>query len=161
MNNFTPIENLPELDDLESGGNDGHPNTYNHQDILPAGESEKFAKYIRGNHQVPNESGMSHMNPIHNQSQIQAEQRSQSQHMNTVVQNPYMGAMEMFEQPVEPIVKTYKMPENSPSCLNVADHIANCPICSKFYNTDNTVYIIVIVILAVICILLLKRVLEL
>ncbi len=156
MNNFTPIENLPELEDLEQGSVSGQSNTYNPQDILPSGESEKFAKYIRGNHNAPNESGMSRMNPIHQQSQMQPPMQHQMQHQ----MQPQMR--EMYERPIEePVVKSYKMPANTPTCLDVADHIANCPICSKFYNTDNTVYIIVIVILAVICILLLKRVLDL
>jgi hypothetical protein len=158
MNNLTtPIEDLPELDDLESGGASVQSNTYNHQNILPSGESEKFAKYIRGNHNVPSESGMTYMNPVHHT--VQAHQSNMQPHPPVTRPMPYR---EMYEQPIEePVVKSYKMPENSPTCLNVADHIANCPICSKFYNTDNTVYIIVIVILAVICILLLKRVLEL
>ena len=52
------------------------------------------------------------------------------------------------------------MPDGTPSCLDVAEHIANCPICSKFYSTDKTIYIIAIVILSIICILLLKKVLD-
>ena len=47
------------------------------------------------------------------------------------------------------------------NCLDVAEHISNCPICSKLYNNDKTMYIIAIVILAIIVILLLKKVLEL
>jgi hypothetical protein len=39
--------------------------------------------------------------------------------------------------------------------------VGSCPICSRFYHNDNTVYIIAIVILSIICILLLKRVLDL
>jgi hypothetical protein len=52
-------------------------------------------------------------------------------------------------------------PVGSPTCLEIADHVGSCPICSRFYKNDNTVYIIAIVILAIICILLLKRVLNL
>ena len=52
-------------------------------------------------------------------------------------------------------------PSNNISCLLVADHINSCPICSKFYNNDKTIYIIAIVVLAIICILLLKKVLNL
>lgn len=54
----------------------------------------------------------------------------------------------------------FNMPIGSPSCLDVADHISKCPICSKFYNTDKTIYIIAIITLAIICILLLKKVLD-
>ena len=46
------------------------------------------------------------------------------------------------------------------SCLDIANHVSDCPICSKFYNNDKTVYIIVIVVLAIVCLLLLKKVLD-
>jgi len=46
-------------------------------------------------------------------------------------------------------------------CRDIAEHIENCPICSKLHNTDKTIYILIIVFLAIVCILLLKRVLEL
>ena len=55
----------------------------------------------------------------------------------------------------------YSIPNNSPySCLDVSGHIENCPICSKFYNNDKSVYIISIIILLIISIILLKKVLE-
>jgi len=47
------------------------------------------------------------------------------------------------------------------NCVGISDHIGNCPICSKLYSNDKTMYIIAIVILAIIVILLLKKVLEL
>lgn len=46
------------------------------------------------------------------------------------------------------------------TCQQVLKHISNCPICSKFYNNDRTVYIIIIVILIIICLLLFKKVLD-
>jgi len=53
----------------------------------------------------------------------------------------------------------YNIPQNSPySCLDVAGHIDNCPICSKFYNNDKSVYIVTIIVLVIICIILLKKV---
>ena len=110
-------------------------------------ETEKYTKNIRHTHQLPPESGMSDMN-------------GQQQHFN---EPEYGQGYEKIPFPApEPVneLTTYRMPHNSPSCLEVAEHIANCPICSKFYNNDKTIYIIVIVILAIICILLLKRVLE-
>nr|QBK85379.1 MAG: hypothetical protein LCIVAC01_01880 [Iridovirus LCIVAC01] len=46
------------------------------------------------------------------------------------------------------------------NCIDIAEHVKDCPICSKFYKRDNALYIIVIVVLAIITILLLKRVLN-
>lgn len=45
------------------------------------------------------------------------------------------------------------------SCIEIAKHIKSCPICSKFYDTDKSLYIIVILILLIFCILLLKKIL--
>ena len=54
----------------------------------------------------------------------------------------------------------YMLPDGSPTCIDIANHIASCPICSKFYNNDKTIYIIAIILLALICILLLKKLLD-
>lgn len=72
---------------------------------------------------------------------------------NTVNQiNPFDGQIiERLETITQPTVL---------NCPEVFSHIRNCPICSKFYNTDKTVYIIAIVLLSLVCIILLKRVLE-
>ena len=55
---------------------------------------------------------------------------------------------------------SHNISANSPSCLEIADHVSNCPICSRFYKNDNTIYIIAIVVLLIICILLLKKCLD-
>ncbi len=47
------------------------------------------------------------------------------------------------------------------NCLDVSGHIEKCPICSKLYKQDKTIMIIAIVVLAIICILLFKKVLNL
>jgi hypothetical protein len=46
------------------------------------------------------------------------------------------------------------------NCLDVANHIKSCPICSKFYDNDKTMYVVAIIILVIICIILMKKVLE-
>ena len=148
--NVTPLEMLPNLEDLEGGGGYGGSGnrefpSYSGSSMLPPGQSDKFGKYIRGNHhQISQQSGMnSHPPP--------------PPHVN--YSPSYSQQQEIYSTPNEGI-KTFNMPAGSPSCLDVAEHIANCPICSKFYNTDKTIYIIAIVVLAIICILLLKKVLD-
>jgi len=86
-------------------------------------------------------------NIIYNQSQSQSQSQSQAQ--SQAVQ---AHSQEGF--------KHFNMPICYPSCLDVAEHISKCPICSKFYNTDKTIYIISIITLVIICILLLKKVLD-
>jgi hypothetical protein len=46
------------------------------------------------------------------------------------------------------------------SCMTIAQHVKNCPICSKFYNPDQSMYIIAIIVLIIICIVLLKRLID-
>jgi hypothetical protein len=46
------------------------------------------------------------------------------------------------------------------SCIDIVKHIKNCPICTKFYDNDRHIYIITIVILVVLCIILVKKLVE-
>lgn len=47
------------------------------------------------------------------------------------------------------------------SCLDICNHTIACPVCTKIYaNTDRSIFIAIIVVLVIICILLLKRVME-
>ena len=154
--NVTPLEMLPELEDLEKSD-------FSPMNVLPPGEAEKFGRYIRGNYHngIAKQSGMApiihsvhprHHHHNHNHNQFNDNQFNDNQ-FNDKKEN-----YDHKEQ--EDGIKTFNMPSGTPSCLDVAEHIANCPICSKFYNTDKTIYIIAIVILSIICILLLKKVLN-
>jgi hypothetical protein len=121
--NVTYIDDLPDLEDLESNQQD--PN---------GGVPQQFQKFIRQPMGTPPEgSGMAPYNHTHQQEFLPLQQR---------------------EPPVRP-------PVGSPTCLEIHDHIQQCPICSRFFGNDHTVYIIAIVILCILCILLLKRVLDL
>jgi hypothetical protein len=140
----TFIEDLPELEDLEGPrphqravrGN-SHQSNYPGADMLPPGESNRYEKFIRKDTgSPPSESGMSARE----------------------LQSPQISA------PIENFEKNTMAPtitsRDSPSCLDVADHVENCPICSKIYKTDTTIYLIAIVVLAIISIILLKKVLD-
>jgi hypothetical protein len=153
------IDDLPDLEDLE--GPPPHQRAINRGQIrgsrypgaemLPDGQEDKFGKFIRQSHRVLPEAGMSARGPPPQMAGY------------PMGEPPPDHAVPMLEeeyQKPEEGAKTYAMPPNSPSCLDVAEHIANCPICSKFYNDDKSIYIIAIIVLAVICILLLKKVLD-
>lgn len=75
-----------------------------------------------------------------------------------------MGPMQM-PMPPAPAPAPVQMPmyshSDEPSCLSVANHVENCPICSKLFKTDQTIMIIALVVLSILCLLLLKRVLNL
>jgi hypothetical protein len=46
-------------------------------------------------------------------------------------------------------------------CLSIARHVENCPICSKLYDTDKTLYILAILGLLILCFLMVKRIVKL
>lgn len=47
------------------------------------------------------------------------------------------------------------------SCINIAQHIDTCPICSRLYDTDKTLYILAIIGLLILCFLMAKRIVKL
>ena len=47
-----------------------------------------------------------------------------------------------------------------PTCVDVAEHAANCPVCSQLYSSNNNMFYIIIAVLVLIIILLFVRVLE-
>ena len=131
----TAIEDLPSLEDIESYGGGGGGVRYNQNIPSP----EKYEKFIRNNYSPPRQSGMMEPPPESYMHPLQPQMHMQQDHIQT--KERYDGSGE-------------------PSCIDVANHVANCPICSKFYNNDKTLYILTIVILAIFCILLLKKVLN-
>ena len=61
---------------------------------------------------------------------------------------------QMFYEPYTP-------PKQRLTCAEVADHSSTCSVCSKLYNNDRTIFIVIIVILVVICLFMLKKILNL
>jgi hypothetical protein len=168
--NVTMIDELMDLDDLEKSGptpfqgsgstirnslkNSNYPDIDQHS-------SEKFQKFIRKAHSPSFEAGMA-VAPQQSRG-LPSQQYQEMQvplHSYSPPQSQQFTSVEGFNQPQSTLPKFHNLDSSSPSCLNVAEHINGCPLCSKFYNNDKTIYIITIVVLAVICILLLKRVLD-
>jgi|DEB0MinimDraft_12_1074336.scaffolds.fasta_scaffold162562_1 hypothetical protein len=144
----TYIDDLPDIDDLEAMGQGGY---HGHHD----------SGYGKGHQAYDRAYGRPVQEPNYEQLQNKVRQFQPP---------PPEAGMSIPEQNVgnqamPPPRENYTPPppmmtQNNPSCLAIAEHVKDCPICSKFYNNDNTIYIIVIVVLAIICILLLKRVLD-
>ena len=151
--NVTYIDELPELEDIEyrpvmNGMPGGHMSMMGIGEHIPNENiPDKFKKFIRNPMGPPHYgSGMNTYNPQpHSQEFFAPPQPPQPP------QDHQPSAQDAPKRP----------PVGSPTCLDIADHVGACPICSRFYKNDNTVYIIAIVILAIICILLLKKVLNL
>lgn len=112
------------------------------EDLEGVGESRNqppndYQKYIRGSHNMMAQSGMNRMH---------MEQQPLEPPQPLPPQQPPL-------RPLPEVHMTY-------NCIDIARHVQDCPICSRFYNRDNTLYIIIIIVLAVICLLLLKKVLN-
>jgi hypothetical protein len=143
MPNYTRIEDLPVLDEMDTGGGD-------------ESRTRDTTKFIRNNRSMmPSDSGMG------------SEGLAQGGYGRPPPGSPYpqlQGPEEMIEQPMMGVREMPPRPSRpdpmSFNCIDIAMHIQHCPICSKFYNGDKSLYIIVIVVLAIVCLLLLKRVLN-
>lgn len=151
--NTTPILDLDTIDygnnhnqgnfDINLSNHSGHNSNrnqkqamYKSMDILTPEYTDKLDRHIRTNFTPPHESGMVSISttPIDD------------------ILNPKEPVSE------KEIIKFTQF--DGLNCIEIANHVANCPICSRFYNTDKTAYIIAIIILALICLVLLKKVLE-
>lgn len=138
----TMIDELPEVDEMEALQAQGQHQRFPQEERQTGLAPEKYAKYIRTNREMYKGSGMERYEPPQEQYDPQGQQEPQ-------VQVP---------QYIEPASKYAHIPHN---CLDIASHVQDCPICSKFYNTDKTIYIIIIIILSLICLLLVKKLLNL
>lgn len=157
---FTLIDDLPELEELESGmrGGHGHPPGMGHPSGMRGGPSPgeinrpsmiNTGKYLKNNkREISSLSGMGPEDP---------RMRGWKPGMMGGDGDGYdVGGF----TPADNNFITYDMPSGSPTCIDVAEHIANCPICSKFYNNDKTVYLLAIAALVIICILLANKCLH-
>jgi hypothetical protein len=156
--NVTFIDDLIDTDTLMSGGG-----SIGNTDYISKGnmERDEYTNQVQNRHIRKQDKDMSYaMNggmiqsaPIRENFQIQPYQgQGQFQHF----QQPFV-----FE---EPVIKQQRNnhffePEEL-SCMTVANHIKDCPICSKFYNCDNSMYIVCIVLLIMVCVILLKKIIE-
>ena len=166
---ITMIDSLPELKDIESP----EEQTYNNNiytrgfnpasDIIPSEYSDKYQKVIRTNYVPPRESGME---PRPRVNYVENNYRINNKNINKNVSN----RINVEQQPYDEIEdgnyddkfqQQQYMRREYINCIEIANHIKNCPICSKLYgNTDKIFYIVVIIFLLIICLILLKNIIT-
>jgi hypothetical protein len=155
QNNVTYIDDLPDIDEfVEKPVSHG-------MSMIPPNDASKFKKFIRptnSNH-TPVESGMSPNTYPSQQQQMMYNYQDQPHSSGG-----FAPHQEQYYERYNNNNHQNNLPKlkdiAQPTCVDVADHTANCSVCSKLYNNDRTIYIIAIAILCIICILLLKRVLD-
>ena len=109
------------------------------------------------------EAGMNEQHP-HGLSQDSLNKHIRNSHKFNPESGMSMRAAEMY-QPQEipqPPPQNFRagIDPMSLNCVSVSDHIHACPVCSKIYSSDKTAYIIAIILLSIVCLLLLKKVLN-
>lgn len=128
----TYIDDLPDLNDLTES-------PVVHNNMVP--DQDKYKKFIRtGTGNPVMESGMSR-----NRVQAQVPMLPPEDDSNN---------SQIYEQ-ASPSHHQYMY-----NCIDIANHIKACPICSKLYNDDKTLYILCIVLLCIVIIILIKRILN-
>jgi hypothetical protein len=138
--NITLIDDLPYLQDLE--------NSSSGLQSPPEGQPQ-VTKFIRPTSNfLPTESGMNADN-----SYIKKNETARKQ-----IEQPSYTSHHQYTNDFHPQIKNIVTFETN--CVSCAEHTANCIVCSKLYNTDNTMYLIVIVVLLIISVLLLKKILD-
>ena len=161
-NQITLIEDLPSLDDLEIPKSAG-------MSMIPPNESNKYQKFIRNNgYTTPNQSGMGPTGKHQNLKIIQPpplEEPRQNFYFEPEEEyQPYNAqrVYENYDTPPLPLKQSHSHIDRitGHSCVDVAEHTINCLVCSKLYANNNTIFILIIVFLAVVNLLLLKRILE-
>jgi hypothetical protein len=131
-------------------------------DVGEMGDYGNIHKHIRSQHRMTQGSGMIKNIDV---DAFAGAEMPQAGYSTSGGGGHYAVSGEDMDRPVEmPQPPPMQMMPLSPlmiSCIDISKHVQDCPICSRFYNNDKTVYIIVIIVLSIICLLLLKKVLVL
>lgn len=147
--NFTMIDHLPEVS-INQGWSEGRPNGTNMSNIkpgrfkghemLPPAEADRFKKFIRNEHEVPNESGM-----------------VESASMPNIDDDYFNNSVQYSNTKYQGINKKNKIKY---SCGKISQHIETCKYCTRLYSSDKNIYILFIIFLLAICFLLFKKILS-
>lgn len=149
-NNVTYIDDLPYLEDIER---------QSQVNGVPPNELKQISKFIRDTgYNPPYESGMNlnyqqpappqYAPPPQPQQLPPPKQQMPQENYQIIDENAY-GHPPHIQRAL------------SLSCIDIAEHTANCIVCSKIYNTDNSLYIISISVLLLIIVILIKKILDL
>lgn len=117
LQNVTPLEDIPDLDD-----------TSHHPDVN---------KFIRSKH-------YSKEPPIDN---FNVYNRYDQENMYTEIEEPQINVNDHHHSHI--------------TCMVASDHIHNCRVCARLYNNEEKkVYLFIIIALGIVCILLIKRIID-
>jgi hypothetical protein len=173
MSRTTPIEQLMNLDDIFSDSMqnmqsmEGYPQkpgvnpSFNQQMMSELSEREKYsipvANKMRTNVDMSRAmAGGSRSVPTNHYREVEY----QAEDPNNYKMGPKAYPTQMRNYVPQNYQSLEGYGHRELSCIEIANHVRSCPICSKFYDNDKSVYVIIIVILAIVCAILFKKVLE-
>ena len=158
--NITYIDDLPFLEDVENP--QMSQGLGNGLSMIPTSETNNIKRFIRNNdYNLPPEAGM---NTKHQQ-MMENEELLKQQEMYAEKQ---LHHQEQEQQMLNSNKKNKKKPNNTIegyhddlNCISVANHTANCVVCSRLYTNDSKNMLLgVIGVLIIICLILLKKIME-
>ena len=162
MNNVTLIDDLPNLDEMETT-----PVNINSRGLTMIPDPSRYKKFIRNSGMnTPIESGMQSSNK-HHQMTYPPIKNNKIENDNLFPEDniqgeykPYIPAStyENFDIKFNPYLKNLN--NQDVNCVQCAQHTENCTVCSKLYSNNNMVFIFIIIFQAIIILLLLKKILE-
>ena len=148
----TYLDDLPDIDEVDGNGSNSRPNTN-----LSKTQAQMSKRFIRHATSMFPESGMvlSPSEPV-----SFSDNSAETNNNPGTIENNIFRNSPIIEMPTV-MPQQMQMQQQQPvmSCQDIFYHIESCPLCTKFYTHDNTMYLITIAILVLVCALLLKKVL--
>jgi hypothetical protein len=178
--NVTYINQLPELHDLEDENEfsekyQKHIRNHNKIFIQESGMNSpseyNYPYHSQSNYPSyhPQSNYPSYHQNTHYQYNHQPYSKNENFHNTSVDHQPSNYSEHYTEKRNNKNNMTENNPDNNSnqnynahhhSCLRISEHVSKCPICIKFYKNDITIYIVIIAILTLVCLLLLKKILN-
>ena len=99
---------------------------------------------------------MQQMQKQREQMQQMQRQREQMQQIQPQMSMQNINREQFSKEKMPKIIERY----DNINCRDVAEHIQNCPICSKLYKRKNLVFYIIIIVLILVNLLCIKKILD-
>ena len=173
---ITMLDNLPEIIDNSHPQSSIKVGRYNGHEMLPPSEADRFKKFIRDEHEVPSEAGMTpamNMMTIENRREtIENRRETPSVNYNLIHEDLYKNTNtpshhqkkilreEDYNSPNYYNNKDIHKKKKKYNCGKISAHIEQCQFCKKLYSSDKNIYILFIIFLFFICFLLFKKILS-
>lgn len=152
MKNVTPIEGLVDIDSIPNEINPNMPINPVFQDQI------NYENNIRHEKNGPIKNKLvqhdTNWRSAVNGGSLNFKNENYDIQMHTPLQQ-YYGKQ------IEPLAYQQQYLPNQISCLDIADHVSNCPICTRFYAPEDRTHLYFIILtLGIICFVLFRKLMD-